>query len=183
MRARRIKILAMLIFMISLVTVLPVPVRADGVNLTMSPVSGAPGTTVTVDGTIANTGSTTVFLNNEDFTLGSVFFSNGDITDFLLNAPLFLDGGTNSGSIPLFTFDIALGTPTGLYTGNFLDILGGPGSSDQNLLSSAEFSITVTSEPGTGTLALLGTALLLVGAFFLRRKSTPYTIGQNHLRV
>src|SRR5271170_4190874 len=93
----------MVTFLVALVAALPGSVRAD--TLTLSPVSGAAGTTVTVDGTIANTGSTAFFLNNEGFTLGSSFFLNGDITDFFLNTPASLDGGTDTGLVALFTFD------------------------------------------------------------------------------
>lgn len=172
MRARQAKICLIATFVVSLVMTSPRLVLADGITLTLSPVSGAPGTTVTVDGTIANPGSSTIFLNTENFTLGSGFFSNGDITDFLLNAPLFLDGGSDSGLIALFTFDIAPGTPAGPYTGNFLDILGGPGSSDQNLLSSAEFLVTIaaTSVPEPSSFSLLGFGLLLGAVLVLCQK-------------
>jgi hypothetical protein len=171
MRARQTKTGLIAIFFVSLIMALPRAVLADGITLTLSPVSSANGTTVTVEGTIANNGSSTIFLNNENFTLGSGFFSNGDITDFFLNAPLFLDGDTDSGLIPLFTFDIAPGTPAGPYTGNFLDILGGPGSSDQNLLSSVEFTVTVatTSVPEPSCLDLLGGALLVGAVLVLWR--------------
>lgn len=176
MRARQIKILAMLIFVMSLVTLLAIPVRADGINLTLSPVSGAPGTTVTVDGTITNNSSNTVYLNSESFTLSSPFI-NGDTTDFFVNAPLSLSPDTNSGLIALFTFQIAPGTPSGIYPGNFLDIIGGGPSNFTDVLASSEFSVTATPEPGT--LPLLGTGLLLAGAFVFRKKRTPYTIGEN----
>ena len=80
---------------------------------------------MTVYGTITNTGSDDVYLNSENFTLGSSSFSNGDVTDFFLNAPLSLAPDSDSGLIALFTFDVASGTPGGSYGGNFLDILGG----------------------------------------------------------
>jgi hypothetical protein len=140
-------------------------------------VSGAPGTTVTVDGTITNTGSTTIFLNNEDFTLdSSPFLLNGDVTDFFLNAPLFLAGDSNSGLIALFTFEVAGGTPGGMYTGSFLDVLGGPGFFDQNMLASTAFTVTVTSgtsvpEPSTVPLAAVG--FLALAALVLVKKITP----------
>ena len=139
-------------------------------DLTLTSVSGAPGSEVTVYGTITNTGSDDVYLNSENFTLGSSSFSNGDVTDFFLNAPLSLAPDSDSGLIALFTFDVASGTPGGSYGGNYLDILGG-GPTDQNLLASAEYSVTVKNtvapEPGTIGLIVLGVA----GVILRRRRS------------
>jgi hypothetical protein len=162
-----------IVMFLALLAALPGTAHADNVTLSLAPVSAAPGTTVTVDGTIASIGSTTFFLNNEDFTLGSSFFLNGDTTDFFLNAPLSLDGGTNTGTIALFTFDIANGTPAGTYAGNFLDVIGGPGANDQNLLASTEFAVTVTpvtATPEPGSLVLIATGLLLLIALALIKK-------------
>jgi hypothetical protein len=154
----------------------PALVRADGIDLSLSTVSGFGGTTVTVDGTITNTGTTEIFLNSENFTLGSAFFVNGDVTNFFLNAPLSLAGGANSGLIALFTLDIAPATPGGSYGGNFLDIFGGPGSSDQNLLASTEFTVNVTSGtsvPEPGTLPLVAVELLILGALIVASQRRP----------
>jgi hypothetical protein len=185
MKAKQTKFGLTVIFLMALAA-WPGSARADGVTLTLSSVSGAVGSTITVDGTINNTGSAEVFLNSEDFTLGSAFLSNGDVTDFFLNAPLSLDGGASSGSIALFTLDIAPGTPGGSYGGNFLDIFGGPGSSDQNLLASAEFTVNVTSatsvsEPDTLSLAAMG--LLALAAFILTSQRTPYALRENRPSV
>jgi len=183
MKLKQVRVGVISMFFIALAA-LPESVHADSLTLSVSPVSGAAGTTVAVDGTIASIGSTTFFLNNEGFTLGSSFFSNGDITDFLLNSPLSLDGGTDTGTIALFTFDIANGTPAGSYMGNFLDIIGGPGPNDQNLLASTEFTVTVTpvtSAPEPGTLALSSVGLFIVGAVFLRKKKTPVGFRENCL--
>jgi PEP-CTERM motif len=176
MRTRQIRTLAMLIVVMSLVAVLPIPAHADGITLTLSPVSGCSGTTVTVDGTITNNSSNTVYLNSESFTLPSPLI-NGDTTDFFLNAPLSLAPDTNSGLIALFAFQIAPGTPQGVYLGNFLDIIGGGPSDFTDVLASSEFAVTATPEPAT--LPLFGTAVLIAGAFVLRRKRTPYIIGEN----
>ena len=172
MKSKRVKVLGMASLVMCLLAMAASAAWGDGggVDLTLTSVSGAPGSEVTVYGTITNTGSDTVYLNNESYTLGSMNFLNGDITDFLLNAPLFLGPDTNSGLIALFTFDIASGTPGGSYGGNFLDILGG-GSTDQNLLASAEYSVTVKNtvapEPGTIGLIVLGVA----GVILRRRRS------------
>jgi len=173
MKSKRIKVLGMTSLFMCLLAMVASAARGDsgGVDLTLSSVSGAPGSEVTVYGTISNTGSDDVYLNSENFTLGSsTYFSNGDVTDFFLNAPLSLGPDSNSGLIALFTFEIASGTPTGTYGGNFLDILGGPGELDQNDLGSAEYSVNVANAavPEPGAIGLI--ALGLAGVILLRRR-------------
>lgn len=143
--------------------------KADGVTLTLSSVSGTPGSTVTVDGTITNDSSNTVYLNGESFTLGSSFI-NGDPTDFFLNAPISLDPGGSSGLIALFAFQVASGTPNGSYSGDFLDIIGGGPSDFTDTLASADYSVDVASTPEPSALVLFGIGLL--GFLPLRRKIT-----------
>jgi hypothetical protein len=181
MKAKHTQLGIILIILIS-AAFFPSSTRADGIDLVLSPVSGVGGATVTVDGTITNTGSATVFLNSENFTLGSVFFSNGDVTDFFLNAPLSLNGGASSGPIPLLTFDIAAGTPGGAYTANFLDIFGGPGSSDQTLLATTEFTVSVgpaTSVPEPGALPLTAVGILILGVYGLAKNRVVRAFGSN----
>jgi hypothetical protein len=143
--------------------ILPGTLRADSTQLTLTSVSGSAGQVVTVDGTISNTGSSLINLNGENFTLGSdLNFLNGDVTDFLNNAPLFLAGDTNSGLIALFSFEIAPGTAPGMYSGNSLQILGGPGGSDFLEIASASFTINVkgTAVPEPASLLLVCVGLL-----------------------
>jgi uncharacterized membrane protein len=172
MKSQRVKVLGMASLVLCLLVMVASAARGDGggVDLTLTSVSGTPGSEVTVYGTITNTGSGTVYLNNENYTLGTSNFLNGDITDFFVNAPLSLGPDTDSGLIALFTFDIAPGTPGGAYGGNYLDILGG-GPTDQNLLASAEYSVDVQSRsvPEPGTIGLI--ALSLAGLLFLRRRA------------
>jgi PEP-CTERM motif len=161
-------------FSLFLVTLLPIGVHADSnqTQLTLSIVTGTAGEDVTVFGTIANTGTTLVYLNGENYSLGSPSsFLNGDVTDFFANAPLSLAGDSNSGIIALFSFDIAPGTAPGVYNENFLQLLGGAGQFDQNDIADAEFSVTVVpsrvSEPETIGMIALG----LAGVILLRRRN------------
>jgi predicted secreted protein len=155
-----------------LFAIVPFGVRADSsqTQLTVSNVTGTPGQDVTVFGTITNTGTVLVFLNGEGFSLGSASFLNGDVTNFFANAPASLAGGTSSGLIALFSFDIAPGTAPGVYDENFLQLLGGAGKFDQNDIADAEFSVTVKSNmvPEPGTIGMI--ALGLVGLLLLRRR-------------
>jgi hypothetical protein len=151
------------------IAILPEMARADGTQLTLSSVSGNAGQVVTVEGTISNTGSAIVNLNGENFSLGSdTNFLNGDVSDFLNNAPLFLTGDTNSGLIALFSLEIAPGTAPGVYSGNSLQILGGPGASDFLEIASGSFAIDVKGskapEPSPLVMVLAGLFFLLYGA-------------------
>ena len=159
-----------------LFTMMPFGARADSTQLTLSPVTGTAGEDVTVFGTITNTGTVLVYLNGETFSLGSSSLLNGDVTDFFDNAPLSLSGGTNSGLIALFSFDIAPGTAPGVYGENFLQILGGPGMFDQNDIADAEYSVHVegATVPEPGTIGLI--ALGLAGVMLLRRRPFDWVV-------
>lgn len=155
----------------ALLIFVPTRASADSVTLTISSVSGTPGSTVTVDGTITNNSSDTVYLNSESYTLASGSFINGDPTDFFLNAPVSLAPDTSSGLIALFAFEIEPGTAAGSYSGNFLDIVGGGPSDLTDVLTSSGYSVTVLSStvPEPGALILLSAGLL--GLWLLRRNS------------
>jgi|SRR5579863_6367726 len=172
MNAKQIKLLTVVALAL-LFVLLPSIARADGVQLTLTNVISAAGTTVTVDGTITNNGSGIVDLNGESFSFGSSVLSGGNITDFFIFAPFFLTGGESSGPIALFSFNIKSGTPAGLYAGNTINILGGSDFLSENTLASAEFSATVPGKktvPEPGTLALLafGAPLFWMLRFRLR---------------
>jgi hypothetical protein len=155
--------------------ILPGTLRADSTQLTLTSVSGSAGQVVTVDGTISNTSSSLINLNGENFTLGSdLNFLNGDVMDFLNNAPLFLSGNTNSGLIALFSFEIAPGTAPGTYSGNSLQILGGPGAFDLNEIANTSFTIDVkgTTVPEPSPLLLLCIGIIAVLGFSRRTVRT-----------
>lgn len=175
MAKKRIEVFAGTILAALVLAVLPSSVHANPVTLTLSAASGSSGSTITLDGTITNNTANTVYLNSEDFSLGSSSFLNGDVTDFFLNAPLLLASGGSSGLIALFTFDIAPGTLGGTYGGNFLDIIGGTNSGDfTDTLASARFSVDVSgagATPEPGTLILLGSGLIAL-ACMMRRGSS-----------
>jgi hypothetical protein len=142
---------------ICLAASLPAGLRAD-TEFTVNNVTGIAGQEVTVYGTISHTGSDTTNLNGLTSNLKSPFiFPNG--LDFVLNAPFSLTGTASSGLIALFTFEIAPGTASGMYSGNELDILGGPGLFDTKTIAMADFSVDVTGgtkkTPEPGVLALL----------------------------
>jgi hypothetical protein len=114
---------------------------------------GAPGDTLTFTGSLSNVDIEPDFLNGASLTLDDPGLL-GDTTFFNVFAPLSLDPGVSSGSIPLFTIAIDPFTVApGLYQGEF-DVTGGPGQSDSSLLGTADFTITVTPEPHSTALIL-----------------------------
>jgi hypothetical protein len=140
----------------------PKTVRADGSPLELNNVTGTAGEELTVSGTITNTATSVVYLNGENFNLASSNFINGDVTDFFNNAPLFLDPGNSSGLISLFSFEIAPGTAAGIYSGNSLQILGGPGNTDLLDIADANFTVSVVAAPEPTTLAMMMVATSMV---------------------
>lgn len=181
MLRKRIEVIAATITAFLLLALLPQPAHANAVTLTLSAVVGPPGNTITVDGTITNNTTSTVYLNGEDYSFGSnsYLFLNGDTTDFFNNVPLSLEANTSSGLIALFAFDIVPGSLASTYGGNFLDIIGGTNSGDfTDILASSQFSVNVsgagltpTPEPDSLLLLVTGLFLLLAGQAVRRRKS------------
>lgn len=173
---RTLMILGLIAFFVA---ILPGTLRADSTQLTLTSVSGSAGQVVTVDGTISNIGSSLINLNGENFTLGSdLSFLNGDVTDFLNNAPLFLSGNTDSGLIALFSFEIAPGTAPGTYSGNSLQILGGPAGSDFLEIASGSFVVDVKASkaPEPSSIVLLSAGLLLL-MYGVARRSMARPLG------
>jgi hypothetical protein len=148
----------------------------------------------------ATAGPITLTLQNNDLSTtagGNVTFLATAINDmsFLVNlnvdsysvaAPLavddtaFLDdwfdltANQTVGPEALFAVDVPLGTTPADYLGSF-SILGGPDPSDQNLLATADFTVTVTtasSVPEPGTFVMLGGELVGLGLWARRRAAS-----------
>lgn len=130
--------------------------RADNLIVTLfSPVVGAPGSTLSIVGTIVapSTNSGSVYLNSDSLSLAGPFTLNDD--PFILNAPTSMAPGATYTAV-LFTVTISPQASEGIYTG-FFTILGGE-SGDPLALdpisNTASFEVHVVPEP---------TAMLLVG--------------------
>jgi hypothetical protein len=135
--------------------------RADTLNLVLdAPYQLTTGSnTVTFDVTIYNTGAAdTIYLDGDSFNIDSPLTL--DDSGFFDNAPTSLGPSDSSSDFELFTVTVPDGTPTGLYTGSF-EILGG-GPSDDNVIGVADFDVQVTPEPTSLLLLLTGLAGLAV---------------------
>ncbi|CEK15808.1 hypothetical protein CWRG_01279 [Chthonomonas calidirosea] len=144
------------------------------ISLRLSPAlqSGPAGTSnlFTFIGTITNNGTSTVFLNADNFTFAATGWTLDD-TDFFNNAPPSLNPGDTTGLIALFTATNPQSAPAGNYVGTY-SILGGATSSDTNVLASEPFQVTLTSSattPEMGSLASLTLIFMLVAALTLYR--------------
>jgi len=148
--------------------------RAD-INITFdNPAqTGVPGSTLQFFGTINNTGPYTIFLvgvfldfdlRGRDFTpsVGSSFYPEG----------IAVAGGGSTGDIELFDetvrnpFPDAFTTYNGTYT-----LLGGRDLDAEQLLGSANFSVTVTPEPRMWAPVLLLGGLTAIAAWVRRKRS------------
>jgi hypothetical protein len=151
--------------------------RADGVEVTVSNVSGAAGSTVEVLGTITNGTDATINLNGDSFSLSDSAFGLDD-TDFYINAPLFLAAGASSGPFDIFAIQISPSAATGLSGPNFFSVLGGPDGGTFDLLGTATFNVDVEGAPSvpepSGTLLLLcGIAALVIVRSRMSRLGSP----------
>ena|ERR1035441_9469632 len=140
--------------------------KADTVLTLLSPYQSGFGPVFEFDGTLTNTGDTTVFLNGDAYhgDLPNVAF---DGSPFYNNSPLFLDPGDTTGVIELFTITAPLyGPGSNFYTGTY-QITGGGDSESSDLLASENFDVNVIPEPSSLVLLLTGLAGL---AGTLRRR-------------
>jgi hypothetical protein len=142
-----------------------------GIVLSQGTLSGVAGTTLTIDATLTNSSSSTIFLNGDSYTTASPFLTVSD-NPFLNNAPLSLGAGASSGPFAIFTVVIAPGTPAGIYSLNEFTILGGLTNVDFNPAGSASFTVDVSPVPEPGTMVLLTSGLVALAINRRCRKQT-----------
>ncbi|HEY4363782.1 MAG TPA: PEP-CTERM sorting domain-containing protein [Bryobacteraceae bacterium] len=134
------------------------------VTFSPSTVSGPPGSVLGFTGTLLNNTASTVFINNDSFTLaGGIPL---DDSPFFGNAPFSLGPNASSGPFLFFNVTIpALQAPND-YAGTF-DVIGGADGNAQDNLGEGVFTVTVSSvpEPAPGLLVAAG-----LGAFLLLRR-------------
>ena len=138
--------------------------RADGVDISLSPVSGMAGTSVEVVGTVTNDTSGTVYLNGDTFSVTTPDLSLDD-TNFFLNAPFSLDPSQSSGPFDIFVINIDASATPGAIGPNFFTILGGPDGGASEVIGTVMFDVNVQGtapvpEPGEWLLLLVGIAMV-----------------------
>ena len=144
--------------------------RADGVDavtITLSSASGAPGSTVGVDGTITNSGPDTLNLDGDNITVSAPLSVNDE---FLTNAPFTLDPG--SVTFEFFQIMIASTAAPGVYGSDGSDVFSFFGDfNGVSLEDDVDFTVDVTSATATpepGTWLLLCGGLSIIALFYLR---------------
>ena len=155
--------------------------RADGVDavtITLSSASGAPGSTVGVDGTITNSGPDTLNLDSDNISVSAPLSVNDE---FLTNAPFTLEPG--SVTFEFFQIMIAPTAAPGVYGSDGSDVFSffgdfnGVSFEDDVNFTSTVTGATATPEPGTFLLLCGGLGVLV----FYRRGDRSTLKGRFHL--
>ena len=143
---------------------------ADTLTITLNNpiafISGTKGGTATYNLTVSapDSNGAAVFLNGDSFNVAGPLTL--DDTDFLLNAPFFLDPGTSS-TFDAFTVTGPPGTTPGDYVGSFTISGGADGNASDNL-GTVDFTTEVTPEPSS--FLLFGSGLAGVFATIRRTR-------------
>lgn len=162
-------------FLLALLVLVPLA-SADTIDLTLAnPVqTGAAGDTLNFTATVAafaDKEGTGVYLVGDSANVSGTLTI--DDTPFLLNFPFYMEAGDSITDL-LFTVTLPADVAAGVYTGTF-SILGGLDSSDQNILSSVDFTVNVAGtspvpEPGTWVLMITGAAALALVGYSRRQQ-------------
>jgi hypothetical protein len=144
--------------------------HADSVSVSLSPVSGTPGSSVDVVGTITNDTGSVVFLNGDSFSFVDTSLTFDD-SDFFNNAPFTLDPGASSGPFDIFVINIgSLATP-GLLSPNFYSVIGGSDSGSTDVIGAVTFDVNVQGvTPAPEPSGLLFLACGIVATLAIRRR-------------
>lgn len=135
-------------------------------TFTESLLTGGQNRTLTFAATLTNTGTDTVFLNGNDFSVSGSDITLDD-TKFFMNAPLSLNAnGTWTGEI--FDAIISPTAPADVYSGAFT-ITGGADSSTFDNLARQTFQVRVVPAP-SGLLAVIVGIVPGVGVLLRRRR-------------
>jgi len=144
------------------------------IDLVQTTQTDAPGITLVFSGVLTNATGSTVFLNSAGINLAGGFLpADFDVTPFLVNAPLSLEGTQGTGAIDLFTVTIPNSFGDGLYAGTFA-VLGGADANAQEILGTANFFVGVagTDAPEPSTMWTVAVTLA-ASAMVLRRRNHP----------
>ena len=153
--------------------------KADTITITFDQPNqtAVAGDTLEFFGTITNNTSSTIYLNLDALNLSGLSFSTND--QFFNTVPISLDPsgqpGDSSGDIELFDVTVSspLADPAGLYSGTYT-LLGGTDSDGQDVLSTANFSVTTTAPstvPEPSSIVLLLSGILTAGVPISRMRN------------
>ncbi len=143
-----------------------------------STLNATPGGMVSFGGNLMNETGATLFLNGDDVNIAVFDPSAIDDSPFFINTPTgFLDANVSTGDIGLFNISIPNGFSDGVYNGTY-EILGGESSSDNTVIGTAGFTVTVGAqssvpEPSSSILLLAGSLLILASRRRSNARRTP----------